>query len=287
MQMPRPRVLVVDDDASIRRFAMLALEELPIELACAASVAEALDLLRDTGPVHLLITDLMMPGASGIDLLRALQQEPALRGSARLVMLTAGLDPATASQLPVLGVWRQLHKPIALAQLLECVETALQAGPAGDPGAPAAAPSDATAESAPRTLAPTQQPAPPPAPERVPHPLHPARAAALERYFGNDRGLFLAYHASCVREFGRDVPTGDAAVAARDAQGLRRLAHSLKSVLATLGYEEQAALSRQLEDASAAKDWNRAVPLWQSLSRLLDEVRMAEQQISDPRISPP
>lgn len=63
--MNRPRVLLVEDDPSLRRFVALALDELDIQLLRCASVAEAVEVLSQ-GPVRLVLTDLMMPGESGL-----------------------------------------------------------------------------------------------------------------------------------------------------------------------------------------------------------------------------
>jgi CheY-like chemotaxis protein len=259
--MPRARVLLVDDDASMRRFVAMALEDRDIDLTCAASVQEALAFLGQHGPVQLLITDLMMPGASGADLLRALAGAPALRGSARVVVLSAGLAGTQDGELAGLDVWRSLRKPVSLAELVACVDAALggagSGGPVG-PGGSAAAPGAGS------------QPLPA---------LLPAQAQALASHFGGDRGLFVAYHASCLREFPNDIARGEIAVAACDGPALRRLAHSLKSVLSTLGYEAPSALARRLEDVASASGWDAAaVALWHSLRRALAELSAAEDR---------
>jgi len=59
--------------------------------------------------------------------------------------------------------------------------------------------------------------------------------------------------------------TGDLACEQADAQALRRLAHSLKSVLESLGHGEAAELARALETRSEQGDWALALPLWQAL----------------------
>lgn len=202
-----PRILLVDDDASMRRFVALALEELPIRLECVDSVAKALATLRGAPSPAVLITDLMMPGESGLDLLVALSGEPQLHAGTRLVVLSAGLDASTASQLGALGVWRQLRKPVSVAELENCVRDALALGEAAG-----ATPGSTGAGS-----------------------LSAAEQQAVERFFGGDAALFLAYRASCLGQFANDVAEGDRALAQADTPALARLAHSLKSVLVTLG----------------------------------------------------
>lgn len=56
-----PRVLLVEDDASIARFVELALEELPIELVTCTNVGDAMQALQ-ARHTRLIITDLMLPG---------------------------------------------------------------------------------------------------------------------------------------------------------------------------------------------------------------------------------
>lgn len=240
--MTRPRVLLVDDDASIRRFVTLALEDEPIELHSAANAAEAFALLRRLGPVQLLLTDLMMPGTCGTDLLLQWQAEPGLRGGAEVAVLSAGLDAGMRARLQAMGVTRLLHKPVAVAELQRCVREALGATPA-TPVPAAGQPRDERRAS--------------------------ARQAALARYFGGDVALYQAFHASCVAQFPEDLRGGAAALAAGDLQTLRRGAHSLKSVLTALGQDDGADAARALEEACARSDSVAAAALWARLRAAL------------------
>ncbi|KAB0584742.1 response regulator [Ideonella dechloratans] len=85
--MNEPRVLLVEDDAAIRQFVTLALEDLPVALHACATVDQALSVLRE-GPVSLVLTDLHLVGDSGLRLLERLAADPALRGSARLAVFS-------------------------------------------------------------------------------------------------------------------------------------------------------------------------------------------------------
>lgn len=71
-----PRVVFVEDDPSIRRFVALALQDLPVEAVACADAAAA-RAARRAAPAVLPLTDVMMPGASGVDLLRAVAADPA------------------------------------------------------------------------------------------------------------------------------------------------------------------------------------------------------------------
>lgn len=231
----RPRVLLLDDDAAIRRFVGMALEDEPLELLEAADVDQALALLRSEGPVQLVLTDLMLPGASGSDLVQLLCDTPALLGDARIVVLSAGLDAATAARLAAQGVWRQLHKPVGLAQLQATVRAALQGH--ADAAAPAAVGQD-----------------------------------AIDRHFGGDRALYTLFRASCGPQFVRDAAQGQAMLLAGDWAGLRRLAHSLASVLRTLGEDAAADGARALEEACVRQDAASAAGLWPPLAASLTQL---------------
>jgi len=226
--MNRPRVLLVEDDPSLRRFVALALDELDIDLLQCASVAEAVEVLSQ-GPVRLVLTDLMMPGESGFGLLQRLQQSPQLRGDARVVVLSAGLTGDVRAQLAGMDVWRTLGKPVSVGALETCVMDALRddspaVTDAGVP-VPGARPDDLDGPDAGATH-------------------------AIRTYFEGDLELFHAYRAACMAQFPHDLQEGDAASVAADLQALRRVAHSLKSVLLTLGFAQWSAQAQELEDTS-------------------------------------
>jgi CheY-like chemotaxis protein len=232
----RPRVVVVDDDASIRRLVEMALETLPVELVLCASVPAARAALRER-TADLLITDLMMPGETGVDLLHSLQADPALRGNARLAVFSAGLDAARRAELQALGVWRLIDKPVSTLALEDCVCEALGLTPdAGADAAEPAAPADDDAD---------------------------AQAAAA--HFGGDVALFRAFRDGCLAQFPLDRAAGDAACAAGDTAALRRVAHNLKSVLRLLGHDPASRLAARLEQSAADADAVTAKALWASL----------------------
>jgi len=74
-------ILIVDDEASIRMLASQILMRQGYEVLVAASGQEALQVCRDhSGTIHLLLTDLIMPGMSGLDLVtQAITIRPQIR----------------------------------------------------------------------------------------------------------------------------------------------------------------------------------------------------------------
>jgi len=240
-----PAVLLVEDDASIARFVTLALEGMPLTLVSCASAEQAQSLLQSQ-PFALLITDLMLPGASGVELIEWLRSSPQAGCSA--VVFSAGVRADVALRLEQLQVWGVLRKPVSVAQLVDCVESVLAAQPAGSPApasvqaAEADVPADMPADGGP---------------------------AAVSSYFGGDAALFHSYRASCLAQLPDDVALGENLLAARDAAALRRLAHNLKSVLRLLGHEQASGLAQTLEQACLAGDWAGATDAWRQLGAAL------------------
>jgi HPt (histidine-containing phosphotransfer) domain-containing protein len=95
--------------------------------------------------------------------------------------------------------------------------------------------------------------------------LTPNEWAAVETYFDGDRQFYENFRASCVLQFNDDLSQGDAACMVRDAAVLRRTAHSLKSVLLTLGYAELSALAHRVESAALGRPWEEALAAWLGL----------------------
>jgi signal transduction histidine kinase len=81
-----PRVLVAEDEPDLRGFVVGVLKE-SYEVDAAADGAEALKLLKQNRP-DLVLTDVMMPGTSGLDLCRAIKGDPSLR-NIPVILLTA------------------------------------------------------------------------------------------------------------------------------------------------------------------------------------------------------
>jgi len=237
----RARVLLVDDDPSVRRFVEMVLEDLDIDLVLTAGVDEAIAVLR-RAPVRALLTDLMLPGRSGLDLLQQLADEPSLRGQARVIVLSAGLTQPMQQRLDAFDVWRRLIKPVSVAQLEACVREAV------------ASPGDGRRAGAAIT------PATSPAVE-----VSAAEAAAISEHFAGDRALFIAFRDGSLPQVALDLLAGRQALAAGDLTALRHLAHNLKSVLTLLGRGDAAGIARTLEQALAEGAGANAPDLWQQL----------------------
>jgi putative two-component system response regulator len=115
------RILVVDDEPTIRLALGRFLRHRGYEVHDAAAGSQALDLIRP-GEYALMLCDVRMPGLSGLDVVpRALERDPDLA----VVMLSAINDAPTAREALVHGAADYLTKPVELSVLLQAVERAL------------------------------------------------------------------------------------------------------------------------------------------------------------------
>jgi excisionase family DNA binding protein len=117
----RPRVLVVDDEASIRDLLAktLALAEYDVDLAPDGRTAlERLRLL----PYDLLITDLKMPGVDGLAVIREARR---LKADIPVIIITGFSTEASAIEAVNLGVSGYLTKPFRVPRVLAAAAKAL------------------------------------------------------------------------------------------------------------------------------------------------------------------
>ena len=110
----RPRVLVVDDEATIRDLLSktLALAEYDVDLA--PDGRAALERLRMI-PYDLLITDLKMPGVDGLAVIREARR---LKADIPVIIITGFSTEASAIEAVNLGVSGYLTKPFRVPRVL-------------------------------------------------------------------------------------------------------------------------------------------------------------------------
>ena len=102
-----PRILVVDDERSMRELLAIVLRREGYEVLLAESGRAAIDVL-EREPVDLLISDIKMPDLSGVEVLRAAKRiDPDILG----MMITAFASTETAVEAMRLGACDYLSKP--------------------------------------------------------------------------------------------------------------------------------------------------------------------------------
>ncbi len=120
------KILIVDDEADIRRIARLGLARLGgCEVLEACNGREALDLAR-TGLPDVILLDVMMPGQDGPATLEALQAD-ATTAPIPVVFLTAKAMPGEVARLEALGAAGVLTKPFDPRTLADQVRARMAA----------------------------------------------------------------------------------------------------------------------------------------------------------------
>ena len=118
----RQRVLIADDDASIRRMLALSLRKEGYQTAEACDGSEALEAMR-AGEVDLVLLDLMMPKVTGWDVLTERAAAPELR-KIPVIVITAARGDGVA-QIPTDAICALLLKPFELGALQALVKSCL------------------------------------------------------------------------------------------------------------------------------------------------------------------
>jgi len=130
-----PRVLLVDDSLSVRKFVGHMLERAGLEVVTAADGAEALERVTEA-PFQVVITDLEMPRVNGFELIQDLRRRPATR-DVPVVVLTTRAGAKHLNLARWLGVDHYLAKPVEEGAFVRLI--ASLAGPAVAPLAAGAA----------------------------------------------------------------------------------------------------------------------------------------------------
>ena len=115
------KVLLVDDQLSMRALARTALQQIGITNIEDASDGEEAFRALVQRPVHLVISDFNMPKLDGLGLLRAIRSHEPVRGIA-FIMLTGRADKELVQRAVQFGVNNYIVKPFTAAQLKEKIE---------------------------------------------------------------------------------------------------------------------------------------------------------------------
>lgn len=122
----RPSILIADDDDSLRRVLEFQLREGGHDVLSAADGLAALEIFTER-EVACLVTDLRMPGLSGLELLR---RTSAINSETPVIVITAYGDVETAVEAMRAGAFDYIAKPFNRDQILLTVEKALAFGAA-------------------------------------------------------------------------------------------------------------------------------------------------------------
>lgn len=118
------RVLVVDDEESMRQMLSILLKKQGIDVVTASRGQEAIDLLESGERFSVVMTDLSMPGGvGGLEVLRAVKS---IDNASQVIMITAFATPETAVEAIKSGAYDYLTKPFKLEQVKLVLDRALE-----------------------------------------------------------------------------------------------------------------------------------------------------------------
>lgn len=120
--MKKIRVLYVEDEEDILRFASMVLEDYVDKLFIARNGKEALEILKKEN-IDLIITDILMPKISGIELIREIKKNPLC--DTAVIVATAHTETQYLLECIELRVDGYILKPIDVDELLKTILKAI------------------------------------------------------------------------------------------------------------------------------------------------------------------
>jgi two-component system chemotaxis response regulator CheY len=115
------KVLVVDDQLTMREVTRLALQEMGVRQIIDAENGDDAFKKATTQPLDMIISDFNMPGMDGLGLLRAVRGHPAVR-KLPFILVTGRGDNALVVSAAQAGVNNYIVKPFTAEMLREKVE---------------------------------------------------------------------------------------------------------------------------------------------------------------------
>lgn len=126
------RILVADDEESVRELVKMILEREGHSVETAAGGRDALDKLR-AGRYALVVLDRAMPLMSGLEVLREMKADPALKDVKAIMCTAAGMMSDVDEALSA-GAADYVVKPLDMKTLAEKVARHAAGAPAGEEG---------------------------------------------------------------------------------------------------------------------------------------------------------
>ncbi len=115
------RILVIDDDASIRESVEMFLHDKGLDVDTAETGGQGLQICIQTNP-QVVILDIRLPDLSGLDVLRGIM---ASRPDTKVIMITAFHDMETTIEAMRHGAYDYIHKPLDADELDRAVSKGL------------------------------------------------------------------------------------------------------------------------------------------------------------------
>jgi len=124
------RILIVDDEVHARHGLGLLLNQAGFEVVTAEDAAQALDLLQ-FDRVNMILSDLRMPGMSGLTFLREINQRYPDIG---VILMTAHAGVDSYLEAIQLGAYDYINKPMRFEELMGVMQRYFNAQSSHRPG---------------------------------------------------------------------------------------------------------------------------------------------------------
>ena len=113
-----PHILLAEDDEALRELLDLSLTRAGYLVTCCSNGVDLLERLEEGDPFDLVITDLRMPGCTGLEVLEQQQRQSR---QAPFICMTAFGDQQTHERAQHLGAAVTVDKPFDLDEMIELV----------------------------------------------------------------------------------------------------------------------------------------------------------------------
>ncbi len=118
--MPKPKILVVDDEEDVRVFLKKRLERNNFRVAAASTGRECLDIIGEFNP-DLILLDIVMPYMDGYDVIRKLKQNPKTK-NIPILMHSVRKETNSIFKSLDLGSIDYVIKPVSFDALLKVIK---------------------------------------------------------------------------------------------------------------------------------------------------------------------
>ncbi|MBP9904594.1 MAG: response regulator [Rhodoferax sp.] len=258
-QLQGARILLVEDNDMNQEVAQELLQAAGMQVDLASDGLAALDILRQDTGFDAVLMDMQMPRMDGVAATRAIRETLALR-QLPIIAMTANVLALDRQRCLDAGMNDYVGKPINVGQLFAALARWIKPG-------------RATAQSA---SEPTERPTVHGASYALDQLADTDIGAALQRLDGNEP--LLQHLLKRFQDTGQEMAQALAdAVAADQADEALRLAHSFKSMTATIGLGRLQAMAAQLEHSLRASTPSN---IGAQSKTLLDETQLAQRRLA-------
>ena len=115
------RILIVDDDETVRRSYLRSLESMSCQVAAARDGEEALQAMEQT-PFDVVLLDMRMPGQDGLSVLRTIKQK---WPESEVVIITGYPTVGSAKEAVRLGAFDYVAKPVGPQDVINVTDGAI------------------------------------------------------------------------------------------------------------------------------------------------------------------